>query len=379
MPRIRTGEHTTEQVDIVFNVLGVFNRLNIFQLFEQTITFITDQVVAYFKTLDITNNDHLKEMEKILFDIVGTFNEEQRERMYVGFKETCKTKKAKQEFFKNVMDEGIYIHIKAFWHKENLYDAAKACYDKYPWIKPYEVYFFDTISKRWVKQINEQIVGSMYIMVLKQNSKKGLSVCATAPINKRGVPDKTDSAKKHKSIVQHTPIRAGIQESINNMISLSNYDLAKLHMLYRSSPIARRELGTTIIENYGKGEPVEVEITDKMTNRNVEILDAYLNVMGFGLEYENDELYMPNGDVNDEQLHVHKFKGETYIVTPLEMRRIVARDLAKRSLEMDEIITIGDESMFTEEFIDELTDRIEAEIEDYGPAEYIPHKYNEDF
>jgi hypothetical protein len=299
--------------------------------------------------------------------------------MYATYKEKYKTKKAKQEFFKDIMNEGIYIHIKPFWHKENLYEATKACYDAYPWINPYEVYFFDTLSQRWVKQINEQIVGSMYIMVLKQNSKKGLSVCATAPINKRGVPDKTDSAKKHKSIVQHTPIRAGIQESINNMISLSNYDLAKLHMLYRSSPIARRELGTTIIDNYGKGEPIEVELTDKMTNRNVEILDAYLNVMGFGLEYEHDDLYMPSGDINDEQLHVHKFKGDTYIVTPLEMRRIVARDLAKRSLEMGELITIGDESMFTEEFIDELTDRIETEIEDIGPANYIPHKYNEDF
>lgn len=212
MPRIRTGEHTTEQVDIIFNTLGVFNRLNIFQLDEQSITFVCDKMAIYFKTLDINNSKDLKKMEEILFDIIGIFNHEQREKIYRGYKETCKTKDAKKKFFQRVIDEGVNIHINPFWHKENLYEAIKTCYDKYEWIQPYEVYFFDTISKRWVRQINRQIIGSMYIMVLKQNSKKGLSVCATAPINKRGLPDKTDSAKKHKSIVQHTPIRSGIKE-----------------------------------------------------------------------------------------------------------------------------------------------------------------------
>lgn len=134
-----------------------------------------------------------------------------------------------------------------------------------------------------------------------------------------------------------------------------------------------------MIEDFGKGKPIDVEITDKMTNRNVEILDAYLNILGYKLVFENDELWMPDGSEDDNQLHVHKFKGETYIVTPLEMRRIVAKDLAKREIEMGNAITIGDDSMFVDEFIDELAARIELEIEDEGPAKYIPHKYMEDF
>lgn len=377
MPRIRTGEHTTEQVDIIFNTLGVFNRLNIFQLYEQSITFITDNIVRYMETMDFKTQ--YKEMEEMFFKVIGIFNKDQKETSRNAYKEMCKTKAQKKDFFNEVIKHGIFITIKPFWHKENLYDAIKQCYAEFPWIKPYEVFFFDTTSNRWVKQINRQIVGRMYVMVLKQNSKKGLSVCATAPINKKGVPEKTDSAKRHKSIVQHTPVRSGIQETINNIVSVSNYDLAKLHMLYRSSPIGRRELGKTIINNYGMNKPIEVEMTDKMTNRNIEILGAYLKIMGLELVEENDDIYMPDNTDSDNKLTSHIFKGSTYIATPLEMRRIVAKDLAKRQLNSGEYIVIGADSMEVDRFLDELTDRIEVEIQEEGPQHYIPRKYNEEY
>ena len=44
MPHLETGEI----VHIVFNTLGVYNRLNIFQLFEQSINFVTNRVVEKF-------------------------------------------------------------------------------------------------------------------------------------------------------------------------------------------------------------------------------------------------------------------------------------------------------------------------------------------
>ena len=378
MPRIRTGEHTSEQVDIIFNTLGVFNRLNIAQLYEQSITFIVDKILFRMKQMDLSNTDDIKECEHMVFGMLGIFNKNQSDKFYQYYKTNCKTKTTKKEFFQNIIDDGLRVHIEPFWHKENLYDAIKQCYEEFPWIQPYEVFFFDKVSKRWVKQVNHQIVGKMYIMVLKQNSKKGLSVCATAPINKRGVPDKTDSAKKHKSIVQHTPVRAGIQETINNMISVPGDDLAQLHMLYRSSPVGRRKLGTTIINNYGNNIPIEVEMNDKMTNSNIEILGAFLKIMGLELIHENDELYLPDHSDDDNELKVHKFKGNTYIATPLEMRREVAKDLAKRAMESKESIIIGEESMSVEQFIDELADLIEVDI-DENPSRYVAQRYREDF
>ena len=376
MPRIRTGEHTTEQVDIIFNTLGVFNRLNIAQLYEQSITFICEQIVFRMKQLDI--NKDIKEFEHMLFRMLEIFNAEQSAKLKSYYVANCTTKTKKKEFFETVMEEGIHVHIEPFWHKENLYDAIKQCYNEFSWIKPYEVYFFDKTSKRWVKQINNQIIGKMYVMVLKQNSKKGLSVCATAPINKRGLPDKTDSAKRHKSIVQHTPVRSGIQETINNITSFSENLLAKLHMFYRSSSVARRILGTTLINNFGNDIPVEVDLTDKMTNANVEILGAFLKIMGLELIHEHDELYLPDNSEDDNELKVSKFNGNTYLMTPIEMRREVAKDLARRELESQQCITIGDDPMFVDQFVDELADLIEAEI-DEDPSGYVSRRYSEDY
>ena len=328
------------------------------------------------KQMDV--NKDIKEFEHMLFGMLDIFNKKESDSLRDYYKRTCKNKADKVEFFKDIMDNGIRVHIEPFWHEENLYDAIKKCYEEFPWIEPYEVYIFDKTSKRWVKQINKQIVGKMYVMVLKQNSKKGLSVCATAPINKRGVPDKTDSAKKHKSIVQHTPVRSGIQETLNTIASVNSDELAKLHLLYRSSPVGRRHLGTTIINNYGNNIPIEIDVDDKMTNSNVQILSAYLKIMGMDLIHENDELYLPDNSDDDNELKVHKFKGDTYIATPIQMRREIARDLAKRAMDNEECITIGDDPMSIDQFINELADLIEADI-DANPHGYITNKYSEDF
>ena len=72
MPHLETGEI----VHIVFNTLGVYNRLNIFQLFEQSINFITNRVVEHFREEGVT----LKDKEDILCRALEGLNPEQSER-----------------------------------------------------------------------------------------------------------------------------------------------------------------------------------------------------------------------------------------------------------------------------------------------------------
>ena len=87
-----------------------------------------------------------------------------------------------------------------------------------------------------------------------------------------------------------------VQETLNNMISIDPELSARLHMYYRSSPVARRQLGMEIVNNYGSGLPIEPVMTDKMTNRNVEILTAYLKIMGLELEFHEDRLFLPTNE-----------------------------------------------------------------------------------
>lgn len=367
MPHLETGE----RVDIKFNTLGVFNRLNIFQLYEQSINFITERTVQKF----INENTSIPEMEKIVFRILEIFNPEECIKMKDNYKKKCTTKKAKEEFFNIIKEKGIFIHIKPYWHGENIYECVKKCYEEFEWIKPYKCYFYEEHSQRWVRMMNDQIVGSMYVMKLKQSSKKNMSACSNAPINNLGLPSKNDNAKKHRSLYPKTPIRSGLQETINNMISISPEVSAQLHMYYRSSPVARRKLGIEIINNYGKGLPIEPVTTDKMTNRNVEILSAYLKIMGLQLVFDDDIVHLPTTEEGrkDNRTYFHKYKGDSYLASPDFMLHQLARDKALEKMDDNEIgyIYIGGDGSYKEQVIEELTRAIEADMLELGPDEYF--------
>lgn len=368
MPHLETGE----VVHIVFNSLGVYNRLNIFQLYEQSINFITNRVVEKFRT-----GIPMKEKEKIFFRLLEIFNPEQRETAEREYK-ALKSKKDKEYFFDIIDKHGINIHIQPFWHPVNLYDALQVAYKEFDWIKPYKVFFYEEVSKRWVCQMRPQIVGDLYIMKLKQSSKKQLSACSYAPIGRTGTPEKTDSAKKHKTVVPPTPIKKGIQETINSMISITPETYAKQHMFHRSSPVARMELGSEIVDNFGLGKPVEPELTNKMSARNVQILNAYLLIMGMELEFTKDELVLPNvkGDAYDKDVvYTHKLNGETYVATPDHMLKEYARKQAIERMETNEIgyFYIGEEGVHKEEMIDEVADMIAAEVMEDG-EEYFKNR-----
>ena len=365
MPHLENGE----VVHIIFNTLGVFNRLNIFQLYEQSINFITERIVEKFKK----ENMSIKEMEDITFKVIDIFNHEQCEQAFKTYKEQCKTKKDKEYYFNVIKEYGIHIHIKPYWHLKNIYDSVQECYDTFPWIQPYKVYFYEPHSKRWVKMMQDQIVGSMYVMKLKQSSKKNMSACSNASINNLGLPEKTDSAKKHKTPYSKTPVRSGLQETINNMISIPSETSARMHMYYRNSPVARKQLGTTIVNNYGKGLPIEPVMTTKMTNRNVEILSSYLKIMGLEMVFENDTVYLTNDKegFGDDKVYCHKYKGADYIGTAKYMMDIITADEARRKVEEGDVIWIGRDGKEKEHFLDELAEKIEDDILNKGIDQYF--------
>lgn len=375
MPHLETGE----VVHIIFNTLGVYNRLNFFQLYEQSINFITERTVHEFIDKDMS----VKDMERILFRILEIFNDEERSKIYAAYQRDCITKAKKEEFFNDIKKYGIFIHIPPYWNTYNLYDCIKQCYEEFEWLKPYKVYFWEPHSKRWVAKMNKQIVGSMYVMKLKQSSKKNMSVCSTAPINMLGLPSKNDNAKKHKSLYPKTPIKSGIQETLNNIISINPATSARLHMYYRSSPVARRQLGVDLINNYGMNIPVEPTDTSKMTNRNAEILDAYLKCMGLGLEYVEDVMYLPVDEEgkDDTTVYYHKYNGNKYLGTPKFMMNEVARNIVKNRMDENEIgyIYIGSEGEYKEKVIDELADAIIADMIDLGPEKFFETEGNNNF
>jgi len=351
MPHFGNGE----VADVIFDSLGVPGRLNIFQLYEQTITAQARQIRDHMKSMKTS-----KEKEKDFFTFLGIYNEDQKNKVYQDYIETCHTEKEKLEYFKYVEDYGIYVHIESFWHKKLMWDCVNEVYDTFDYLKPYDIYFWQKDTQRWVKQIKPEYVGYMHVMKMKQSAKKGLSVRSTGPINNYGLPDKSDDAKKF--IIRHsnTPVRFGRQETENNLMFMNPEYIVKEFLFQRNSPIARMALGSALQDNY---EGVyDLPVTGLMTNKNVEMLEVHLLQMGYELANEYDIL-----DLSDEPgIKTHIYNGKKYLETTENMRKIIAMDLARTRLDLLESgeIYIGNMTSF-DDLVEEVADELKSQIELY--------------
>lgn len=351
MPHLETGK----PVDIILEALGPVNRLNIMQLYELSINFVSNRNIEYMKTLD-----DVKEKEKILFKMLKIFGHNQYERIKDNYVKTCKTKAQKNHYFEIVEKYGIFINVPPYWSDINLYNALQECYKEFPWVQPYKVFFYDETSQRWVKMMNDQIIAEMYFLKLKQSPKKGLSVRSTGSINRKGVPDKTDSAKRFQTPYSNIPIRRGKQETENDMISIDPEKIAIEQLAFRSSPLARRKLATQLMENYLGVDKFEPD--DTMTNINVQILSAYLLMMGLELSFEHDELNF----TDTPGLKNHRYKNRQYYCSSEDMKNIVARDIAEMRFADKKPGTLYfGPGISLDSFMDELTNEIKDNLMEY--------------
>lgn len=283
MPFLETGE----RIDIIFNSLGVINRLNSQQLYEQSITFICNRVVEKLKTLS-----KVKDKEELLVKIVSSFNEKQGKKLkeYLGKLSSEK----KKEFLEDVEKEGIYIHNPPLWEDIPMFDKLRKIYEEFDWIKPYDVYV--NRFGRKIKVLKPLVVGDMYVIKLKQTSKKNFMARSTGSLSKRGTPDKSSKEKENQELYSKTPIRIGDQENMNSAIGVPMEIIAQLHLFYRNSVLGRRYLGKQISKNIDTLK--DIKLDPEFTNRNVEILQAYFKTLGIKLEF-SDEKYVLDFDIGN--------------------------------------------------------------------------------
>lgn len=273
MPFLANGK----RVDLILNALGVVNRLNSAQLYEHSINFICNTVVDRLKTLS-TN----KEREALLFDIIGRFNKTECDELkeyYNGL-----NRSDKKAFFEDIFKNGIYVHTPPLWEKEPIFNKLRKIYEDYDWIKPVDVY----VRKfgRDIKIMKPMIIGELYIIKLKQNSKKNFSARSTGALSRKGLPDKSFKNKAHQDLYSSTPIRIGLQENYNSLIGVPADIISKLHMYYRSSQIGRQDLGKRLMKSI---KPIKkMKPSTRIKNRNSEILEVYLKALGLRIEFLDD-------------------------------------------------------------------------------------------
>jgi 5S rRNA maturation endonuclease (ribonuclease M5) len=156
--------------------------------------------------------------------------------------------------------------------------------------------------------MKQMIIGDIYMIKLKQTSKKGFSARSTGALSKKGVPVKSYKMKNSQDLYSTTPIRIGIDENLNSLIGTPSDMIAKLHLFYRSSVIGRRDLGKRLIKNLKMLDDFRYE--DNIKNRNVEILQAYLKSMGLRIKFIGNKynIDVEIGDIktfeDDEKLFI---------------------------------------------------------------------------
>lgn len=328
-------------VDVVFNALGVINRLVSMPLYEAEFNGAADKVRDLLHLMSSNS-----EKEKLFFHFMSFFNDR-------GFYDELKAyykdlnKKGKEEFWQNIDEEGITITIPPLWETEPLFHRLARLYEELPQVNPKQDVFIKKFG-RTIKMMRQLVVGEMYIIVLKQSSKKGFSARSLGFINMKGLPDKTDRLRNNLQIYSTTPIKNGIDDCNNMNIGVDSYDIAKMHLFYRNSVIGRREAKKLLT-----GNPLGIddfEIKPEYTNRNVEILNAYLMCRGQAIVFPGDTIYV---GMKTDTIENFIYENGIYLCTKEKMREIILDKYFKPKFE-DKIV-VG-----SEEFIEQTYQRFKT-------------------
>ena len=304
-------------VDILLNASAVVRRLISEPMFEVEINFIGNEIRKKLCTLETQ-----EEKEDMIFKFLGMINDSECKfyyNMYKGYDRVieCKGKRvhlmdpqSKSDFIKDVEENGFYL-IKPP-DACIRYDAIKRIYDEFNFIKPIPLYM-DLFGVKHRRLIKDGIVGSMFMIILKQNSRKNSSARSTFRVNRANLPAKDSSKKTNRAPYAKSPIR--LSEIYNLLSSISGPTLSSYNMFMRSSPIARKSLDRIIAT---EGNPLNIKklkLQNNFVNANAEILNARLKSIGLRIQFLTDSEDTP--DVLTDVIMPLNIHGYTIYDTPL--------------------------------------------------------------
>lgn len=263
------------RVDLLLNLLAIINRTTAGPLYEMSTNFICNRTRERMKSMK-----SFKDKESLLFDIIYRFNEKQCKEMKKRY--DLLNKKEKEEYIQSCIDDGIYIHQPPLNETIPIMYRLIDIYKTYDWLKPYKIY----INKwgRKIRCLNDVFLGEMYILKLKQTSRKGYSARSSGAINTKELPERSYKSKAHMERDSKTAIRFGEFETLNFSIGILPEDIALFHAIYRTSIKGRKDLAELMLNPKGKGK-----IDASYTSRVAEIFNVILKSLSLSIEFIDDE------------------------------------------------------------------------------------------
>lgn len=344
MPYYYDTNGVKQYVQLKVNLLAIINRTTSAPLFEQAANFIGRKCQEQLHDLHSRS-----EKENLLFDIFKMFNEE--EYRYLMDKYQGMSEEDKDMFMWYCENVRIHFHQPPIEDDgmDPIFYRLGHIVDKYDWIKPEKTYVY-----KWGREIQcmqDSYISDVYVIELKQTSKRGFSARNTGAINQRGLPARSNKSKSHLNKESDTAIRFGESENLTFMIGMMPEEVVLFNALYRTSAKARKDIAKGAIS----GKPV-INVDKSYDSRVAELLHVRLRSLGFELlfldedddlaEYDNDEITIfPRGK-----------NGETMLCTAYE-KFLYDRRMSIR----DEILT--EEGIMDADLLNEKIDKIIAERE----------------
>lgn len=290
------------RVDLLLPLLSIVNRTTGFPLYEIFINFCFDSLVAHMRSFKTT-----KEKEKLLFDALKLYNPEYGEEQENIYKSL--TKQQKEEWFEDIERHGVIVRDIPLQESEPIFYRLMRLYYAYDFIVPYQL-FIDKWG-RTIPTINEACISDIYVMKLKQTSKKNFSVRNNGSIDSKELPSRSYKSRSHQELNSSTPITFGEYESLGFSIGIPPTELVLFHALFRTSPKARKMLSRLLLS----GETECVNMPEYFTSRVAEILSVHFKSLGYRLEFtDGDEVI----DAFTSEMGLHELDGMDVICTDFD-------------------------------------------------------------
>lgn len=334
--------------DAIINKCTCVGRENPGQLFEMSLNYISYSLLRMLREGQIELQEAIEQILTFLSFVSPM--EEVALRQYFN----CIEEEQAATFLDSILMEGHLIQSMRPIQDNMTLDKLAILYKAFPWIKMRHVQMpiQDSMGNwRMVMSRRPLIFAAKYCNRLKQFSEEKFSVTSLSATNIKNLNTKSKANKYYKATHSNTPIALGTMES-DVLSDLGVEYIVTVLMIHSVSPQARR-----LCEQMITGDPflINIQLDSESTNRNVEMLNAYLKVKGERLVFRKipkkktplmrqqlmrimkDNPYArPLMKIvhDDENFDFEGFYARLEAVKKLKQRNLITQDLIK--LELDE-------------------------------------------
>lgn len=257
-----------EKAEACINPMGVINRENIGQLFEQEINFMSNEILRATRKKEFDTIDKK-------FDYIMSYYKILNKKQYEFLVNKYKTENDKKEFLIYSYKHGLFVHQPPFFGNATVEDMIK-CYKTFNF-KQYTCY---VKGKKIEKPL---IFGQIYYMMLRHDTSTKFSARSNSELNLNNLPSKSSSYKNHNVSFSKTPVRLGEME-INSLLLTKNIDLVSRYLSQQSTnPEERENFNKTLLTT---DNVFNIEKIDRIGKKSItsKIIQTYFTTLGLELE-----------------------------------------------------------------------------------------------